>query len=115
MLDVHLSDKRIGEPLRAAGHDVVSAEADQGLRRLDDEPLLEYAWPKRRIMVTVNAKDFVPITSRWGKTGKNHAGCILIPPHVGNRNYGAVIAGVRDLVTDTEQSDWKNLVVYISA
>lgn len=100
--------------MRAAGHDVVSAETDQGLRRLDDEPLLEYAWPRRRIVVTVNAKDFIPITGRWAKVGKSHAGCILIPPRIGNRSYGAIISGVSDLIAGTEQSDWQDLVSYIS-
>ena len=64
LLDVHLSDQKIGSPLRREGHDVLAAANNDELRRLDDEALLEWAWIRRRIVVTSNAKDFVPIVVR---------------------------------------------------
>lgn len=64
LLDVHLSDEKVGDPLRTKGHDVLAAENDDGLRRLDDEPLLEWALPQRRVVVTANVRDFLPIISR---------------------------------------------------
>lgn len=106
LLDVHLSDEKVGDPLRAKGHDVLAAEKDEGLRRLDDEPLLEWALPQRRIVVTANVRDFFPIIGRRLGQGRPHAGCILIPSSVKNHHYGALISGVGDLVGSGSQEDW---------
>lgn len=113
LLDVHISDERVGGPLRAAGHDVVAAQSDEGLRRLDDEPLLEWALPRRRIVVTGNARDFSPIVGRRQKLGMPHAGCILLPNSCKNHHHGRIISGVQDLAAGTAQEDWWNLVLWL--
>lgn len=113
LLDVHVSDRRVGGPLRDLGHDVVAAQADEQLKRLDDEPLLEWAWARRRIVVTGNVRDFVPITVKWARTGKPHAGCILFPANVENHHHGTIIAGVKALLLGIAQEDWKDLVRWL--
>lgn len=115
LLDVHLSDEKVGDPLRVRGHDVLAAEKDDGLRRLDDEPLLEWALPQRRIVVTANVRDFLPIISRRLSQGRPHAGCILIPGSVKNNHYGTLISGVGDLVGSGSQEDWWKRTLWLPA
>lgn len=113
LLDVHFSDERIGDPLREVGHDVVSAEKDEGLRRLDDEPLLEWALPRRRIVVTANVKDFLPIINGRQSRGMPYAGCILVPNSVKNHHYERIISGVSDLLELGDQDDWWKLTMWL--
>jgi predicted nuclease of predicted toxin-antitoxin system len=113
LLDVHFSDKRIGAPLRSVGYDVLAVETDHELREMDDEPLLELAAMQQRVVVTLNAKDFIPITARWASNGRGHAGCILVPSSVGNRNYGKIIIGVQRLLAGQTQKDWVDRVQWL--
>lgn len=113
LLDVHFSDRRIGTPLRNVGYDVLAVETDHELRKMDDEPLLELATRQQRVVVTLNARDFVPITARWASNGRGHAGCILVPSSVGNRNYGRIIIGVQRLLAGKTQKDWVNRVQWL--
>lgn len=113
LLDVHFSDRRIGDPLRNVGYDVLAVETDVELRRMDDEPLLELASRQQRVVVTLNARDFIPITARWTNNNRVHAGCILVPSSVGNRNYGRIIIGLQRLLAGKTQSDWVNQVQWL--
>lgn len=113
LLDAHFSDKRIGTPLRNVGYDVLTVETDHELRKMDDEPLLELATRQQRVVVTLNARDFVPITARWASNGRGHAGCILVPSSVGNRNYGRIIIGVQRLLAGKTQKDWVDRVQWL--
>lgn len=113
LLDVHFSDKKIGDPLRNVGHDVLAAETAHELRKMDDEPLFELASMQQRVVITLNARDFVPITARWAEDGRGHAGCILVPPSVGNRNYGRIILGVQLLLAGKTQKDWMDRVQWL--
>ncbi len=108
-----MSDRKVGVPLRALGHDVVAAQADEQLKRLDDEPLLEWAWVRRRIIVTGNVRDFAPITANWARMGKPHAGCILFPASVQYHHHGAIIAGIKALLLGTTQEEWQDLVRWL--
>lgn len=110
---MHVSGRKVGVPLRDLGHDVVAAQADEELKRLDDESLLEWAWVRRRIVVIGNVKDFAPITAKWARTGKPHAGCILFPPSVKNHHHGAIIAGVKALLSGRTQEDWRDIVRWL--
>lgn len=113
LLDVHFSDKRIGSPLRNVGYDILAVETDHKLRVMEDEALLELASEQERVVVTLNARDFVPITASWTNNGQTHAGCILVPSSVGNRNYGKIIVGVQRLLAGKTQKDWTNRVRWL--
>ena len=113
LLDVHFSDKWIGTPLRNVGYDVLAAETDHDLRKMDDERLLELATTQEQVVVTLNARDFVPITARWAENGMVHSGCILVPWSVGDRNYGRIIIGVQRLLAGKTQNDWVDRVQWL--
>lgn len=114
LLDVHFSNKKVGDPLRSEGHDVVAAQSDEGLKRLGDEPLLEWALPPRRIIVTGNVQDFAPIVYSRQSRNLPHAGCILVPGNVKNHHHGRVLSGVRQLLEEfPSQKEWWNLVMWL--
>lgn len=78
LLDAHLSSRRVGEALRARGHDVRAVGDEPELEGLPDERLLELATADERILVTRNSRDFAPICRRWAEARREHAGVILI-------------------------------------
>lgn len=61
LLDLHISGEKVGEPLRALGHDVRAGDSDPDLRGVGDPLVLAMAYREDRILVTSNVKDFVRI------------------------------------------------------
>ncbi len=61
----------------ARGHDAVRA-TDIGMRGRADEQHLTYATELKRIVVTSNIKDFVPMHWRWRAVGRRHSGIIVV-------------------------------------
>jgi len=75
LLDEHYANE-IAAKLRAAGHDVATV-SERGLRGIDDEPLLALSSSEDRALLTNNARDFMPIVSRWTTSGMDHCGVLL--------------------------------------
>ncbi|HEU0248332.1 MAG TPA: DUF5615 family PIN-like protein [Gaiellaceae bacterium] len=78
LLDAHLSPRRVGGGLAAAGHDVLAIAEVPAHAGLPDEQVLEPAAAEGRVLVTRNAKDFDRITRRWASREQAHAGVLLI-------------------------------------
>jgi hypothetical protein len=111
LLDADLSPSRVGEPLAALGHDVVSLAADPVSRSLIDPQVLELAAAGRRILITRNSRDFVPILRRWAEAGMHHSGCILIFSMRGH-DFGRIIEGVGDLLAARPDArEWEDLAL----
>lgn len=111
LLDAHLSPTRIGEPLRALGHDVLALAADVRLARLPDRALLHLASEERRILVTCDGAHFAVLAREWASTKREHAGLVIVWS-LRNSQTREIVDGVR-LLTDARprQRDWKNLVL----
>jgi predicted nuclease of predicted toxin-antitoxin system len=77
-LDAHVSARRIAAALRKHGHDVRAADEERQLDGWEDERLLELATAERRIMITLNVKDFARLGTEWAAAGTAHAGILLI-------------------------------------
>ncbi len=108
-LDAHLCGKYLGEPLRAAGHDVLAISEHPELEGLSDAQVLELATEERRILVTRNSKDFAPLVRVWVDEGRVHAGCILIwrLPH---DRFGDLIRGILAILdAHPRKADWDNI------
>jgi predicted nuclease of predicted toxin-antitoxin system len=113
-LDAHVSGRRLGRALRELGHDVVAAGDRPELDGADDESLLLLATEQDRVMVTHNARDFVPIVVDWGATGRAHAGCVLIKG-IDHSQYGMLLRGLTALFEAVpEQSDWVDRVMWLT-
>jgi hypothetical protein len=104
-LDAHLSGRSIGRPLRAQGHDVRVVDEEHDLNGLDDELLLSLASNDARILITVNAKDFLRIVGRWAESGSVHAGCMLIPYTFRQDQFGAIVTGISVLLDRTADQE----------
>ena len=66
---------RLAERLRARGYDAVGAW-EVGNAGLDDPAQLEYAASQGRVLVTCNARDFVPHYLAWWDAGRHHSGIV---------------------------------------
>ena len=111
ILDAHLSPARIGESLRALGHDVVAAATDVRIARLPDAALLRLADDQRRIMVTCDGVHFDLLAREWASARREHAGLVIVWS-LRNSQFREIVDGVR-LLTELRpsQRDWKNLVL----
>lgn len=111
LLDANLSPRRIGEPLRQAGHDVRALAAEPALEGLDDPDVLALAADDERILITRNSRDFAPILREWAEAGRIHAGCILLWT-LDHNQFGAIIAGVERALTDrSDQAAWREITL----
>lgn len=113
LLDAQLSDRRIGEPLRGRGHDVVALQVDDALNALSDESVLALATDQARVLVTRNARDFDPLARRWASRRRSHAGLILIWTLPTNA-FDSIVTRVDELFAQRPtQEEWRDLVLAI--
>lgn len=111
LLDANLSPRRIGGPLRAAGHDVLAVAQDASLEGLDDPLVLELAVVQERVLVTRNSRDFAPLTREWAEAQRTHSGVILIWT-LDHSQFGEIVAGVERLIGQWPTHElWRDLVV----
>ena len=109
LLDEQLSPSRVGAPLARAGHDVECVAASQTLAGVRDDDVLSHAATSGRVLITRNARDFVPIARDWAETGRRHGGLLVIWTRETDE-FGALvdeILGALDAVGD--QAAWQNL------
>ena len=111
LLDAHLSPTRIGEPLRALGHDVLAIATDVRLARLPDRSLVRFADEQQGIIVTCDGVHFDVLAREWAAHQRDHAGLIVVWS-LRNSQFQEIVDGVR-LLTEARprQRDWKNLVL----
>lgn len=115
LLDEHISPRRVGEPLRAAGHDVLAASAHPGLEAVADEPLLAFAAADGRVLVTRNVRYFHRILAEWGGSGRSHAGCVLVQG-IDSSQHGALLRGLELLFEDhSDQEAWVDLSRWLTS
>ncbi|MDQ4068945.1 MAG: DUF5615 family PIN-like protein [Actinomycetota bacterium] len=67
----------IARALREHGHDVIACQEDSELRLLDDRTLLTRARSEGRVLVTENAKDFLPLVALGPSEGQGELALIL--------------------------------------
>lgn len=113
LLDAHVSGRRVGRPLRAAGHDVLALDADETLSRLTDREVLELAAEQSRIVVTRNVSDFARIARQWAEAGRSHAGLILV---TGSRlGFGPMLRTLEEAFSARpEQDAWVDRVEFLA-
>jgi predicted nuclease of predicted toxin-antitoxin system len=111
LLDANLSPKRVGRPLEGRGHDVLSLASDVALGALADPEVLSLAAEQRRILVTRNSRDFVPLLREWAEGDRHHHGCILIWT-LSHSEFGKIVSGVARLLGERPAAGaWRDLSV----
>ena len=115
LLDAHISGRRVGRALAKLGHDVRAADEEEDLRGLEDVDLLTLAVLEGRILVTFDAKDFLPLLVERTAGGSPHAGCILVPSSFQHEHFGPIIAGIEGAIGGTRQEDWEDRVEWLES
>ena len=115
LLDAHISGRRVGRALAQLGHEVRAADEEEELRGLEDAELLALAVSEGRILVTFDAKDFLPLLIERTSGESPHAGCILVPGSFRHEHFGAIIAGIDSAIGGTHQEDWVDRVEWLES
>jgi predicted nuclease of predicted toxin-antitoxin system len=98
LLDEDLSPV-VAETARGLGLDAVSVhECDR--RGLSDEEQLELAAREERVLVTRNRDDFILLTLEAFRTGKPHAGALIVPRSLPNHFPERIAHALRRWVAD---------------
>jgi len=110
LLDAHVSGRRIGDVLRADGHDVLALDEDVDLGALPDPDVLALAAAERRLLVTFDRRHFPPLLRQWAEAGQMHHGCIIVYG-LDHGEFGLILRGIRRLLdARPRQEDWVDLV-----
>lgn len=89
--DVHPEAARIA---RGRGVDVVSVH-EIARTGLDDESQLRYAAADERAFVTRNRDDFLRLTIEFFRSGRRHAGVLILPRSIPNRQPDRIAAAIQ--------------------
>jgi predicted nuclease of predicted toxin-antitoxin system len=111
LLDEHLSARRIAQPLRRRGHDVLALEEQHAARALPDDEVLVLAADGGRILVTCDAVDFTILARAWQEDGRRHSGLIIAWSRR-NHEFRAIVDGVARLLEQRPDQDaWLDIVL----
>lgn len=111
LLDEQLSPRYVGEPLAARGHDVVCIAGNPPHEGASDEAVLALAAESGRILVTRNARHFVPLAREWAERGRPHAGLLLVWSRETDE-FGALVDEVTAVLASVDDQDgWTNLTL----
>lgn len=112
LLDAHVSGRRVGRPLRNAGHNVLALDSDEALSCLPDGEVLALAAREDRIVVTYNVGDFARLAREWAEARRSHAGLILVTdPRAG---HGALRRRLEQMfAAHPDQDDWDDRVEFL--
>jgi predicted nuclease of predicted toxin-antitoxin system len=112
LFDAHVSSRRVGRPLRRAGHDVVALDQNEALSGLADEEVLALAAEQERIVITHNVRHFAPIARSWAEARRHHHGLILVT--LTHSDYGAILRGLEKmLAAKPDQDAWADRVEFL--
>jgi Domain of unknown function (DUF5615) len=105
LLDEMFTDD-IAQQLRSKGYDVISVVADPALAGRADDQILAYATTERRIPVTANIMDFVPLDVGYRAADRSHGGLILVSTKTFPQNRGfpsAITTALAALLSGTAE------------
>ena len=109
LLDAHVSGRRLGDALRADGHDVLALDEDAELGALADTEVLALGAAEGRILITFDQRHFAPLLREWAEAGRTHAGCILVYG-LDHSEFALILGGIRRLFDERpRQEAWVNL------
>jgi predicted nuclease of predicted toxin-antitoxin system len=113
LLDAHLSHRRVAEPLRERGHDVLALQEEPDLMTSPDDFVLRIARDQGRILVTCNARHYHPLARDWADVGRSHAGIVLLW-RLRTNEHEAIVESVERLLRDLpDEASWLDLVLAI--
>lgn len=107
----------VAEALRESGHDVLAAQEDEDLRRLNDASLFRLAQELGRAVVTENVKDFAPLAADTVARGDAHHGLLFTSnrafPRHRQRFIGALVRSLERFLEEHPEDDPRGLVAWL--
>ena len=114
LLDAHLSGRRLAEPLRAAGHEVLAVDEERELDGWSDEELLALAAREERVMVTFDVKDFPDIARHWAEAGRAHAGLAIVVG-IDHGEFGVILSTLESLFEERpDAGSWRDCTCFVA-
>ena len=117
LLDENLSPKialQLAEKRRDITVKSVHTWREGQFKAQRDEALLQAAAEEKLTLVTYDQSTILPIVSRWGHAGVDHAGIVFIDDRsIASRNFGGIIRAMIALWDAGSGDDWKNRVDYL--
>lgn len=96
------------------GHDVMAAAEDPTLASLNDPDLLTAATDQDRILITCNIRDFPGILRKWGREGRQYAGCLMLVG-IDHGEFGVILRALdRMLQRHPDQVGWRDCPRFVS-
>ena len=109
-LYVDASEHAVVKALRQRNIDVLTA-SEVGHEQFSDDRHLAFAASERRSLYSFNARDYARLHAEYLRSGRSHAGIILIP---GQRyRTGEKIRRLSDLVTKTDADATKDTIWFL--
>jgi predicted nuclease of predicted toxin-antitoxin system len=111
----------VAEQLQHRGIDAIPVaerkEASRAsLRQTPDEDLLLWARQENRVLVTENARDFVPLHRSLLERGETHAGIVLTSPRKyprRSKSLGLLVNALADLAQRSDPSDTSGRIIWL--
>ena len=114
LLDAHLSDARVAEPLRRRGHDVRAINRDRSLERLPDDLVVELAAAEARILVSFDKGHVPRILREWATAGRSHAGATILVG-LAHHQYAEIVRRIETAFgLYPTPGEWANVTVFVS-
>ena len=103
----------IAEQLGRRGHDADAVAARAELRALSDADLFACAQQERRVVVTENTADFVPLADAYDRRNQAHHGLVLVDPRKhprgDERTIGRMVTALDELLDEYPEGDATSL------
>lgn len=108
LLDEHVWGRlvKVGQQL-GVDIELVQTKLTKGA---DDERVLVLAAEERRILLTSNARDFVPLAVAWFLDGREHWGIVFVP---GQTDAGLLVRALRNIVERYSAESFQNTVRFV--
>ena len=110
-VDEDIARRRLVEPLRRAGCDVLTV-VEAGREGFSDEQQLAFAADEGRTIVTANQGDYARLHGRWMLDGRHHEGIIVITSQRSNPEHLAI--SLLDLHATRDSHQMRDAILFIS-
>ena len=97
--------------LRQRGFDVVST-IEVGNRSADDRAQFAYAIAHKRVLLTFNIWDFVPLAQAFYAHGQEFPG-LVVSPHLQGHRFESLLKLVLNLLNQTDEASMRNTIRFL--
>ena len=94
---------------------MLALDEHRELEGISDADVLHLAAQQRRILITFNLRDFLPLVRQWAEENRSHAGCILLA-RIAQSDFGGILGRLDAALKERPaQVAWADLTLIISS